>query len=154
MRPPGKSIFVIACLAATAAPAVDLCPVKEDNTNCSRILACFGDDGTWFHGRSIGRGTGVVGGVLSDGTICRGTWVSENSFGLGQADVECDDGVTVTVIFTVQDGLTGTVTGYGQTSDGRKVTALSGLHVLDYFSKETGLPNGVFRCGQTEIPIS
>jgi hypothetical protein len=100
-------------LLVTASPvfASDaLCPLTDDGGNCVRILACIGDQGRWFHGRAFGRGEGALAGVISDGAQCTGDWTSSNALGAGQADVICDDGMTVRVIY-YQDAYTGSALG-------------------------------------------
>lgn len=105
-----QSLPLTLALFATSATAQDatgatLCPLTDDNSNCTRVLACIGDQGRWFHGRSFGRGAGWLSGVTDDGATCTGTWVQQNAFGLGQADVTCSDGMTVTVYYYYQDPL-------------------------------------------------
>lgn len=141
---------------AQTKPAQNLpfCPLTEGQDNCVRILACVGSEGDWFRGRSFGRGAGTLAGRLASGAACTGTWKSKNMFGFGQADVVCDNDMNVRVIYTYQDGYTGTAIGRGLSNNGDLVKAWSGLHVLEYLAKETGLPDGVLLCGKVEIPIS
>ena len=133
--------------------AQDLCPMTGDSGNCVRILACVGDQGRWFQGRAFGRGQGAVAGVMSDGATCVGTWTSRNWMGAGQADVACDDGMEVTVLYTYQDEYTGTARGGGQANSGEWVQVWSGLNLLDYLHAQTGqvltLP-----CDFGNIPMS
>lgn len=129
------------------------CPLTHEQTNCVRVLACYGTQGMWFHGRSFGRGEGTLAGLRSDGAACAGTWTARNAFGLGQADVACDDGDTVTVIYTYQEEYTGTAIGYGRSASGQMVQAWSGLHVLDHL-RDSGMPDGTLLCGPTSIPMS
>lgn len=120
------------------AETTELCPLTDDQDNCVRILACIGDHGRWFHGRALGRGEGTLFGEMSDGVTCTGTWTSRNPFGLGQADVTCDDGSEGTVIYTYQDHWTGTTTGQGGFTNGIGIEAWSGENVLDYLDSQTG----------------
>lgn len=142
-----------AALGPVAAQTAD-CPTKEGRDSCTRILACFGDEGVWFDGRSYGRGEGTLAGQTNEGTVCTGTWVSENAFGLGQADATCDDGFAVRVFFHYQEPYTGTTLGRGIGNDGRVVRSWSGLHVLDYLDDADGLGGAVLPCGEAPIPIS
>ncbi len=152
-----KSLVILICLSAGPALAQDesLCPMTDDQNNCVRILACIGTDGDWFHGRAFGRGAGHLVGKISDGRRCTGSWVSHNALGLGQADVRCDGGMSVTVLYTYQDEYTGTAIGRGISSEGEMIKAWSGLHVLDYLrnpddaTAQINLP-----CGAVQIPIS
>jgi hypothetical protein len=132
----------------------DLCPMTDDNENCVRVVACIGDAGRWFHGRAYGRGTGTVAGVMSDGVACSGTWVSRNAVGMGEAEVTCDDAVTVRVLYYYQDSTTGTAKGRGETSTGDLVEIWSGTHVLDYFRDGDPSAEGLLQCGDYGIPMS
>lgn len=129
------------------------CPLTRDSDNCVRVLACFGEEGLWFHGRAYGWGEGQVVGIRSDGIGCAGTWTSRNVFGVGQADVICEDEDGASVIYSVQDDATGTVIGHGRTLSGAPVKAWSGLYVLDYLKKD-GTPDGTLPCGNVQIPMS
>lgn len=131
-----------------------LCPLTEDSSSCSRILACIGEDGRWFHGRAFGRGAGTLAGVTDDGVTCSGDWVTQNAFGLGQADVTCSDGMTVTVYYDYQDYYTGTAMGRGLSNRGQMVQSWSGDHVLSYFADGKPLSTARLRCGSHDIPIS
>lgn len=143
-------------LAAATAPAVAQtadCPTTEGRDSCTRILACFGYEGVWFDGRSYGRGEGTLAGQTNEGTICTGTWVSENAFGVGQADATCDDGFEVRVFFYYQEPYTGTTLGRGIGNDGRIVQSWSGLNVLDYLD-DGGSVGATLPCGAVPIPVS
>jgi hypothetical protein len=91
-----SSVIAVSVLPARAQT---LCPMTGDQENCVRILACLGEEGRWFHGRAFGRGEGTLAGVTDDGVACTGQWTSRNIVGLGQADVSCDDGATIRVIY-------------------------------------------------------
>lgn len=133
---------------------VSLCPLTDDAQSCSRVLACIGDQGRWFHGRSFGRGEGTLAGVTNDGVNCSGEWVSHNSMGLGQADVVCDDGMTVSVIYYYQNEYNGTVLGRGLSNRNDVVQAWSGDHVLDYFRDGSPTRQAALKCGSYDIPLS
>ncbi len=131
-----------------------LCPLTDDSSSCTRILACIGDDGRWFHGRSFGRGSGWLIGTTDDGVTCTGNWVSQNALGLGQADVACSDGMTVTVYYYYQDPYTGTATGRGLSNRHEIVQGWSGTHVLSYFADGRPTTKARLRCGSHDIPLS
>lgn len=114
------------------------CPMTSDRQNCVRVLACIGDEGVWFNGRAFGRGEGTFSGTTSDGQQCAGTWVSRNFFGLGQADVTCENGQTGRVLYTYQDEHTGTAVGQGSMHSGEKIKIWSGTNVLEYLRGDTG----------------
>ena len=148
--------FLALCLAGFApmvAVAKDPCAITGDEQNCVRFIACWGEKGTWLHGRAYGFGTGEIAGIRSDDVVCAGTWTERNVFGFGQADVACDDGDTASVIYSVQDEETGTVVGHGSTGSGQRVTAWSGLHVFRYL-RANGVPDGTLLCGPVSIPMS
>lgn len=142
-------LFLPAAVTASA-----LCPMTGDQQNCVRVLACIGDKGRWFHGRALGRGSGTLAGVTDDGVSCAGTWTARNVMGLGQADVACDDGMTVRVIYFYQDEWTGTAIGRGISATGEVVKSWSGTHVLDYFRNGAPVGEARLRCGEQDIPIS
>jgi hypothetical protein len=128
--------------------------LTDDQTSCSRVLACFGSEGRWFEGRAFGRGTGTVAGMVSDGVNCSGTWTSENGQGRGEAWITCDDGMTLTVTTEYQDHYTGTTIGQGVANTGVAVKSWSGLHVADFLRRERDRPQAVLPCGRQEIPVS
>ena len=66
--------------------------MTADDANCVRVVACIRDEGVWFDGCDFGRGEGTFSGTTSTGLMCEGTWMSSNRFGLGQANVMCEDG--------------------------------------------------------------
>jgi len=129
--------------------------MTDDQASCSRVVACIGVEGTWFNGRAFGRGAGALDGQLSTGAHCTGSWVQQNLIGLGQADVECDDGMSTTVLYTYQDRYTGTAIGHGRTNLGELVEVWSGQNVLAYFQNEDrDNPVITLHCGLTSIPLS
>ncbi len=150
-------VLALQCAAAQDQPADDTaktCEMTDDQKNCVRILACIGDDGTWFNGRAIGRGTGRLVGVTNTGSSCKGVWTSHNFLGLGQADVSCDDGMTTTIFYTYQDEYTGTAIGRGKSNTGKMIKVWSGLNVLDYLrGADTSSPIITLPCGTQSIPI-
>jgi hypothetical protein len=146
------ALLVLPVMGA-AQPSAE-CPLTDDQTSCSRVLACFGEAGRWFEGRAVGRGLGSVAGTTNDGVTCTGVWTSENGEGQGEARASCDDGLSVTVITTYQDYYTGTAIGQGVASTGVPVTSWSGLHVLEFLSRESATGRPALPCGPADIPIS
>lgn len=134
--------------------AENSCPASDDDDNCTRVLACVGDTGRWFNGRAFGRGEGTFAGLVNDGTACSGTWVSRNAYGVGQGNVQCDDGMESTVLYFFQDEHSGTAIGRGRTTHGDMLTMWSGNHVLQYLRAENGTPHATLPCGTQDIPIS
>jgi hypothetical protein len=131
-----------------------LCPLTDDAQNCVRVLACIGDQGRWFHGRSIGRGEGTLAGVVNDGATCSGRWMSQNALGVGEAVVSCDDGMSVTVFYYYQDAYTGTALGRGLTNRKEVVQSWSGEHLIEYFKNGSPTNEAVLKCGIHDIPMS
>lgn len=132
----------------------DQCELTDDQSDCVRILACIGDQGRWFNGRAFGRGAGSLAGEVNDGVTCTGNWVSANAAGYGQADVACDDGMTVTVLYFYQDSYTGTAIGRGLSNRDDQIEAWSGKNVLDYFRDGSPDAKAIMKCGDYGIPIS
>lgn len=132
----------------------DLCPLTHDQSSCSRVLACVGDQGHWFHGRAFGRGHGKVTGRMNDGATCHGEWKQKGFLGFGQASVDCTDGTKVQVLYTYQDHWTGTATGRGQTNKGDLVEVRSGQNVLEYLDQKTGLKRRALPCESGLLYIS
>ena len=126
--------------------------IPYSQQNCVRALACVGTKGVWFDGAARGWDQGTVTGRLSTGETCSGTWTSEGPFGTGLADLTCDDGTTIGVVYYTQDNITGTVTGRGMTSDGRPVEVWTGERVLEFLSDATGQP--ILACGDYELLLS
>lgn len=145
-------------IAVTAFPAISEeklpCEVTPDETSCSLNFACLGDQGRWYRGRAIGRGTGVLDGVTSDGATCTGVWTNSNAAGVGQADFACGDGTAGTVYYFLQDGYTGTAIGKGKTVKGEAVEAWSGEHVIEFLKKGSLSGQAQLQCGAFSIPIS
>ena len=135
---------------AAAAP----CENTMRSDNCSRILACIGEDGLWLDGRANGWERGTLSGRMSDGTTCAGTWGQGGWFGRSlDAELRCDDGRTGAVRYTAQDPETGTGIGRGAMSDGAEVRAWTGRNVLRFLTPE-GERRAVLPCEGGAVPIS
>lgn len=119
--------------------------------NCSRVLACVGDDGLWLDGRADGWDQGTLSAELSDGTTCEGSWRVGGPMGLGTAEMTCSDGREGGVVYTAQDGLTGTGIASGAMSDGAAIRAWTGRNVLEFLTGEDGVPR--LPCDAGAIPI-
>lgn len=154
MRVDWPVLCVVVFAGAMPVAGQDLCDMTDDQENCTRVLACIGTDGRWFHGRAFGRGKGELTGRTDDGATCSGVWTSRNVVGVGQADVTCSDGTSVRVIYYYQDEHTGTARGLGRTNQGETVKSWSGNHVLDYFRENAPDAKARLVCGRTEIPLS
>lgn len=148
------AVLLFLAATSTGAQPATSCDLRADSSSCTRVLACIGDDGRWFNGRSFGRGQGTVAGTFDDGVACTGTWVSRNAIGLGQADVTCEDGMSVTVLYTYQDEFSGTALGSGVASNGERIRVWSGNNVLAYLRAETGTRIATLPCGGDGIPLS
>ena len=114
------------------------CPMTANDANCVRVVACIGNEGAWFNGRAFGRGEGTFSGTTSTDLMCERTWMSCNAFGLGQADVMCEDGSKGRVFYTYQDEYTGIAVGQGALHSGGKIKIWSGKNVLEYLRGDTG----------------
>lgn len=138
---------------AWPAPFDDCVERPGNRASCAPIVACVGEN-LWFSGRATGWNSGTLVGFLSDGSTCSGNWMSKNFFGLGQADVTCSNGLSARVFFTYQDGVTGTTTGTGLTTDMRRIRAWSGHNIRQFLRNDTGQIEPHLMCGNAEIPIS
>ena len=114
------------------------CPMTANDANCVRVVACIGNEGAWFNGRAFGRGEGTFSGMTSTDLMCERTRMSCNAFGLGQADVMCEDGSKGCVFYTYQDEYSGTAVGQGAMHSGEKIKIWSGTNVLEYLRGDTG----------------
>lgn len=143
----------LALALTTAAPALpqDCTPRPGRADNCVRVLACIGDDGTWFDGHAYGWDNGTVGGHTNTGLSCAGQWSTR--FGFGISRLTCSDGTVITVSYMNQDNATSTATGHGHDTQGRSVTAWSGNRVLDFLTPE-GTLRPQLLCGTHQIPLS
>ena len=112
------------------------CRNTRNGANCTLILACIGNDGLWFQGHAVGWGEqGTLGGVISDGTSCTGTWTSNTWFGGGESRLQCDDGTSARVYYLSQDPVTGTVFGQGIDSNERRIKVWTGENVVEFLSQ-------------------
>lgn len=127
--------------------------MTEDQSNCTRIVACVGNQGVWFNGRGFGNGAGTFAGAMSDGSTCSGDWVARNAIGIGQASVTCTDGRKGTVYYTYQDPRTGTALGKGRMNTGEDIEIWTGRNVLAYLSAKTGQAL-ILPCSGGAVPIS
>lgn len=133
--------------------AADCTNIPDSQDNCVRVLACIGDEGLWFDGQSRGWNQGTVAGAISDGHTCTGTWNSDGPFGAGVGQMTCSDGAEVGVLYTTQDGRTGTVIGQGSDTLGRNIRVWSGLNVLEFLTAN-GAVGAELPCGTEPIQIS
>ena len=138
-------------------PTVETCEnVPYSKENCVRVLACVGLEGDWFDGRARGWDVDSVAGTLHGPvgrTACDGTWDSRGPGGAGVSSLTCDGGMSLDVVYTSQDQVTGTVIGAGRASDGRDVRVWSGLNVLAFLTPD-GRVGAELPCGSEPIPIS
>lgn len=144
---------IILCAQASAQDT-GLCQnIPFSSENCVRVLACVGDQGVTFDGKARGWDAGTVSGLMSDGTICTGTWDSNGPFGTGIATMSCNDGKGLDVVYYNQDNITGTVIGRGVDTSGRTVQVWTGENVLQFLTP-LGAFGAALPCIQGEIPIS
>ena len=134
---------------AAAAP----CDNTMRSDNCSRVLACVGEDGLWFDGRADGWNRGTVTGRLSDGTACAGTWRYDALGWAASVRFACEDGRNGRARYAAQDPETGTGIGRGRMDDGATLHAWTGRNVLDYLTPE-GERRALLPCEGGAIPIS
>lgn len=127
--------------------------IPYSQQNCVRVLACIGDAGLYFDGNARGWNAGQVEGRSSDSSACTGTWSADGPLGMGIAQLSCDNGLSVDVLYTQQDNETGTVIGTGRDSLGRLVQVWSGKNVLEFLTPR-GSVSASLPCAAEPIPIS
>ena len=128
--------------------------VPGDTSSCVRFIACWGEQGRWLDGQAYGWDQGNLHAVANDGVVCEGKWTTLSGFGGGRADVFCDDGNRVSVLYFSQDPATGTVSGRGMANTGEIVEGWSGEHVLEFFRDGNPAAEAVMQCGDYSIPLS
>ena len=131
--------LILAALPLPALAQAACETVPGSMSSCSRVLACIGEAGEWFDGRSIGWNRGTIEGTLGSGAACTGRWAYVSG-GAAAAEILCEDGLEGTVSYFAQDGATGTGLGYGATADGRRIEAWTGENVLGFLRGEDGVP--------------
>lgn len=130
------------------------CEIAQDQSNCTRVLACVGTEGLWLDGQVRGWNTGTVAAQRSDGVVCAGVWSADSGpFGGGTARIECSDGSVGQVIYFSQDSLTSTAIARGMDDKGRHIRAWSGEHVLRYLG-DGDVDAAKLPCVEKGIPIS
>ncbi len=134
-----------------SAPCVQVTGSEE---NCTPIVGCLGEAGDYFVGRAIGWDTGTFEGVSRSQLTCFGDWTASNAFGLGQANIHCDDGMTGIAYFIYQDGVTGTTKGQGLLDDGRRLRMWSGHNIQQFIQNQSGDLDARLMCGDLPVPIS
>lgn len=160
-KPYVSAIASLVAITFTAMPAVSQ-PVVDmgckttvgSPSSCSPLVACIGTSNTYFTGRAVGWNTGTLTGTTNAGFSCKGAWVARNAVGLGQAKIECGNGLKGVAYFTYIDGDTGTVIGHGTTSDGQSIRLWSGQKIQQFLATKTGDVNARLMCGSVEIPLS
>ena len=139
-----------------SAPKLKLpaCENTRDANNCTRVLACVGQEGLWLDGQVRGWNSGTLAVQRNDGVVCAGTWAAgDGPLGSGTARVECNDGTTARVIYFNQDGETGTAIGRGMDSKGRQIRAWSGKNVLKYLG-DGKVEAARLPCSDAPLPMS
>lgn len=140
-------------MAVALSAAAQTCATTDGPDNCVRFLGCIGEGGRWFDGISIGRGTGSVQAITSDGIACVGTFQQQTGL-FGTAQATCSDGIELDVLFTYQDSYTGTALGHGKTSDGQPVKTWSGNNILDFLRAEDPNDEPRLPCGSVPLLLS
>ncbi len=121
--------------------------------NCVRTVACVGDQGLYFDGQARGWNEGAVTGQISDGVTCEGTWTSDGPMGAGIAEMTCEDGTDIRVLYHTQDNETGALIGRGTDTRGRNIQVWSGTNVLAFLTKD-GAVGPALPCTSGPIPMS
>ncbi len=145
---------VTICLAGPVGAQSATCEnVPYSQINCVRVLACIGDQGLYFDGQARGWDTGTVAGDISNGDSCQGDWTADGPFGAGMAEMTCNSGLDIGVIYHTQDNETGTVIGNGSDSTGQPIQVWSGENVLAFLTPD-GTVGSELPCMSGPIPMS
>ena len=150
-----RRLWVIClALAAGSGAAAEVCRLAPGQpSSCVRALACIGEAGLWFDGRSIGWNEGRLEGQTSDGSLSTGRWTADGPCGMGLAELTCDSGLAAQVGYHAQDPATGTTTGTGKDNLGRAIKAWSGENVLQFLTP-SGEVSARQPCTAEPIPMS
>ncbi|WP_420585694.1 hypothetical protein [Ruegeria sp.] len=156
-----SAIPLVTAITVVAVPAnsgpklpTDCVPDPSKGANCVPILACLGQDGVYFTGRAVGWNSGTFAGQSSAAFACFGEWLSQGSFGLGEAKITCDNALTGRAFFTYQHPETGTATGLGFLSNGEPFRVWTGFNVEQFLLNEYGDINTADMCKAASKPIS
>jgi hypothetical protein len=157
LRPLNAAAIVSALLAAPAlaGPKVDpSCDQSyEGRATCAPLIACMGETGIYFTGRAIGWNSGTFAGETNAGFACFGEWTFKGFLGLGEAVIECDNGLTGVIYFTSQDAETGTAIGIGRLSNNATVQMWSGHNIRQFLKNESGEVEPRLMCADVEVPV-
>lgn len=66
--------------------------------------------------------------------------------------MSCENGLTGFVLFTYQDGQTGTATGFGKMSNGHGIQGWSGHNIQQFLINESGDVNAQLLCDSFIVP--
>ena len=149
---------IVTSLLATpslAGPKVDpnCDQTYEGRATCAPLIACMGETGIYFTGRAIGWNSGTFAGETNAGFACFGEWTFKGLLGLGEAVIECDNGLTGVIYFTAQDAETGTAIGIGRLSNDTKVQMWSGHNIRQFLKNESGEVEPRLMCADVEVPV-
>lgn len=150
-------VTVVALLAAPALAGPKVDPncdqTYEGRATCAPLIACMGETGIYFTGRAIGWNSGTFAGETNAGFACFGEWTFKGFLGLGEAVIECDNGLTGVIYFTAQDAETGTAIGIGRLSNDTKVQMWSGHNIRQFLKNESGEVEPRLMCADVEVPV-
>ena len=140
---------------ALAGPKVDpnCDQTNEGRATCAPLIACMGETGIYFTGRAIGWNSGTFAGETNAGFACFGEWTFKGFLGLGEAMIECDNGLTGVIYFTSQDAATGTAIGIGRLSNDATVQMWSGHNIRQFLKNESGDVEPRLMCADVEVPV-
>ena len=130
------------------------CPRNPGSAdNCTPLVACIPEAGIFITGRAFGWGKGSLAGETNADFACTGFWTADGPFGAGKVELTCENGLTGIVLFTYQDGETGTTTGFGKMSDGKRIQGWSGHNIRQFVINESGDVDAGLLCSGVAVPI-
>ena len=154
MNPTAKAIAIFCLFASPLAAQADCSFEPGSPNNCIRFVGCIGEDGTHFHGISIGWGSGTVQGRTSDGESCQGTWEAARNNRRGEGYLNCGPTETAKFKFFSRGKDLQILSGVAVSSEGRRMVTWAGNDLEGYLKDR--FPNGPhpgFQCGQTWVAM-
>lgn len=149
------AIAVVTQAGAAGLKLPEDCTLRpNDPASCAPLVACLGGTGIYFTGRAIGWNTGTHAWRSSAGFSCYGEWSVTGSLGLGEATIECDNGLTGAAYFFSRDPQTGTGIGLGRLSSGQEFHLWTGHNVKQFLLNQYGDLNPAKLCSGLSKPVS
>lgn len=142
------TIGFIILSTTTAIAEAPLCSNPADE--CNKLVACNESSGEYFQGGASNADEGVIFIRSSSGTECTGDWW-RTLFGMGQAQITCDDGRQGQALFSWFERDTGTVVGNGKFDDGALIRFWTGTNLNGYFAIHGDKERPRMKCSSADL---